>query len=931
MIGAALFACSLAFGSVETMSSIAATLAPITPLVVPPPGFAIVEFKPADFLELAIGSALPASLLTQETAALALVSRSAHDGGTFYHFENPRFALASASLYLRDGRLTGAIYHGDSLRTVVRAEKPGRSSFTIEDASIDLPCGCTGHDMQGQPIPGEGGLSGGPCDAGTIIDVLVVYTSAAVTQQGSVAALLDQIAWAIADSNAIYAGSGIGLRVRLVGTSSLPGYVENANMSVDLNRLTAVADGWIDGVHALRNSVGADLVVMVRADGGGACGTAWLLPTNSSAEAANGFSVTALGCFSNRTFTHEMGHNMGCCHAPGDGGGCLAGGVFAYSVGHRFNGLDGLPYRTVMAYSPGTRIPRFSSPSVAWAGVPTGIAGMRDNARTINETGLAVSNFRCSADGVGSCGSGGGCYAAHAAPGCNDSSCCVAVCAVDSYCCLNQWDAVCVEEALALCSDCGEAGAGSCFVSHASPSCNDSACCASVCSIDPYCCTTSWDSICSGEAITLCPNCGDAETGSCYVVHAGRFCDNAVCCESVCALDPYCCATSWDHFCVARAVESCAGCGNPNAGSCYAAHAAPYCADAACCANVCAADVYCCNTSWDSLCANAAIANCPACGNPSAGDCYTPHVTPFCVDAACCANVCGTDPFCCATAWDALCASEADLSCPHCGSSNAGDCYTPHATPFCVDATCCTTVCGFDPYCCNTAWDSICASEAITSCPDCGNPSAGSCYLAHAAPFCATQACCDAVCAVDSYCCNTSWDSICANEAAAMCPGCGNPSAGSCTVVHASAYCQDATCCSQVCAADAYCCNVQWDSLCVSGATTLCVNTCGGSLANDCCVAHVNPSCNDAVCCSAVCAIDSYCCNNSWDSICANEARVMCKQCCATDLNFDGITDAADLSILLSGWGGSGGDCNGDGTTNAADLAQLLNAWGPCS
>ncbi|MFO0829538.1 MAG: hypothetical protein U0572_15475 [Phycisphaerales bacterium] len=53
---------------------------------------------------------------------------------------------------------------------------------------------------------------------------------------------------------------------------------------------------------------------------------------------------------------------------------------------------------------------------------------------------------------------------------------------------------------------------------------------------------------------------------------------------------------------------------------------------------------------------------------------------------------------------------------------------------------------------------------------------------------------------------------------------------------------------------------------------------------------------------------------------------------CASDFNLDGITDAADLAILLGAWGSTGlTDLNADGTTDAADLAVLLGAWGPCA
>lgn len=747
----------------------------------PPIELNTIHFDPEAFAQIGTKGSIPSDLMTLDgkhgangaMANMTLLSRSAQEQGTFYIFEDPANPAAHASLFLRDGRLTGAIYWGDALRTVLSSDAPGLSRVSIEDAGQDLPCATTGHDMPDQPLPLDGGVAGA-CDDGSKVDLLVVYTDAAIVQAGTEVSLLDSIAWAIADSNSIYTGSNIALSARLVGTARMTGYVENASMSVDLSRLTNPADGFLDGVHALRNAAGADLVALIRADGGGACGVAWLLPTNSSTESPLGFSVCALGCFTNRTLTHELGHNMGCCHAPNDGGGCTTGGVFSYSVGHRFTGSDGATYRTVMAYQPGTRIPRFSSPGIVWAGVATGIAGTRDNARTIRETKLAFSNFRCSADGVGSCGSGGNCYAQHAGPGCNSAACCEAVCAIDNYCCLTSWDFVCVSEALNLCSNCGDSGAGSCLAAHSTPSCSDATCCSLVCAADPYCCTNQWDSICVSRAVELCPSCGDAVTGSCYVVHPTTFCDNAVCCDLVCDADPFCCTNRWDFICSARAINDCAGCGNPNAGSCYATHITPFCADAECCASVCAADAYCCNNHWDSVCASTAISNCAGCGNPSGGGCLAVHTSPFCSDAACCLQVCDVDPFCCAS-----------------------------------------------------GWDTVCVTESLTAC----------------------------------------------------------------------------------------------------------VNTCGGSLSGSCCVAHANPFCDDAVCCGTVCVADSYCCTVRWDSICANRAATTCQSCappCPTDFNSNGVTDAADLSILLSGWSGSGADLNGNGNVDAADLAILLSAWGPC-
>ena len=55
---------------------------------------------------------------------------------------------------------------------------------------------------------------------------------------------------------------------------------------------------------------------------------------------------------------------------------------------------------------------------------------------------------------------------------------------------------------------------------------------------------------------------------------------------------------------------------------------------------------------------------------------------------------------------------------------------------------------------------------------------------------------------------------------------------------------------------------------------------------------------------------------------------------CLGDVNFDGIVNGADISVLLGFWGLNGkpvaADINSDGVVDGADLAQLLGSWGPC-
>ncbi|HEY3243559.1 MAG TPA: DUF6531 domain-containing protein, partial [Phycisphaerae bacterium] len=49
---------------------------------------------------------------------------------------------------------------------------------------------------------------------------------------------------------------------------------------------------------------------------------------------------------------------------------------------------------------------------------------------------------------------------------------------------------------------------------------------------------------------------------------------------------------------------------------------------------------------------------------------------------------------------------------------------------------------------------------------------------------------------------------------------------------------------------------------------------------SNCCFAHAGVGCDDAACQAIVCGADSFCCNTSWDSICAGEAQAMCGALC---------------------------------------------------
>ena len=53
-----------------------------------------------------------------------------------------------------------------------------------------------------------------------------------------------------------------------------------------------------------------------------------------------------------------------------------------------------------------------------------------------------------------------------------------------------------------------------------------------------------------------------------------------------------------------------------------------------------------------------------------------------------------------------------------CGAPNAGSCSDLNPLPYCNEATCCSTVCELDPFCCEVTWDSACVNIANERCTD---------------------------------------------------------------------------------------------------------------------------------------------------------------------------------------------------------------------
>jgi peptidyl-Asp metalloendopeptidase len=253
---------------------------------------------------------------------------------------------------------------------------------------------------EGEPIPvsfAKTGADNPPlaADSGSIFDVMVVYTSAARSAAGGTTAMNALINLAITETNTAYSRSGVIPRLRLVHRAEIA-YSETNNFFLDLDRLTSPSDGFMDNVHSLRNTFGADLVSLWT-NGSSLCGLAWLMDTESPNFEAFAFSVVAWDCATGIfALGHELGHNMGLQHDRADE---PDDGVFSFS--HGYFSVAG-NFRTIMATQAScpacSRIQNFSSPNVSHNGVPTGISqfspASADAVLSINSVRSTVANWR---------------------------------------------------------------------------------------------------------------------------------------------------------------------------------------------------------------------------------------------------------------------------------------------------------------------------------------------------------------------------------------------------------------------------------------------------------------------------------------------------------------------------------------------------------
>jgi hypothetical protein len=215
------------------------------------------------------------------------------------------------------------------------------------------------------------------------IRIMVVSTQSAVNASGDIAGLVNL---AVAETNQGYTNSGVEITLQLAGQYTTS-YVQSGSFSTDLSRFRGTTDGFMDSYHATRNTVAAD-VMMLLINNSSSCG----LASGIGSTASTAFAVTHYGCATGYySFGHEIGHLQSARHDP-----AADPSTSPYAYGHGYRSPTSA-WRTIMAYNCTSGCPRinyWSNPAKTYGGQAMGTTATHHNQRVLNNTKATIAAFR---------------------------------------------------------------------------------------------------------------------------------------------------------------------------------------------------------------------------------------------------------------------------------------------------------------------------------------------------------------------------------------------------------------------------------------------------------------------------------------------------------------------------------------------------------
>ncbi|MFA7256119.1 MAG: M12 family metallo-peptidase [Kiritimatiellales bacterium] len=305
-----------------------------------------------------------------------------------------------------------AIYYKPEQNTHYAIEVDSANTIVLEGAEPRFP------DVTADLLPGADAVASGDIvedapSGSTIIDVMVVYTPAALSYEGSEANMNDNIALAMQKANETHTNSDTQVYLNLVHSTEVDYYESGTNFSLDLDYLTDIGDGYLEEVQVLRDTYKADLVCLFESNSVSG-GLGWLLTTTSGNQ-SHAFCLARVQQTSwTYTMVHEWGHNMGCSHSKTQTAEPWTGKLYSYSAGWQWEDTMSpatIGYCSVMTYEnfdddlengyEYKRVGYFSNPANYYVGNSTNATGdvsNGNNALTIRNMKTVLANYRKAPD-----------------------------------------------------------------------------------------------------------------------------------------------------------------------------------------------------------------------------------------------------------------------------------------------------------------------------------------------------------------------------------------------------------------------------------------------------------------------------------------------------------------------------------------------------